>query len=340
MISPTKEQLIQLAKYCNNRTGLAKAMNVNIDDLCKYIKELGISNKELVYCPKSKMLNINKEQLVAALEVCDWHQSNAARLLNSSAPTITRLIKLYNIERVCKKSIKLYEEFKLFNIPIVNTIGLSDVYLRDLIKRIEDKIDIIDDKTWICKYSTTNGYPKLGICVDGVRSSPKIHRLIYFLTKEIIPEDIQLCHIDDNKLNVHPDNLFKGSAKDNMLDKAKKFRTGSDLTSEDVLNIVEMYKTGISQKSIGKKYNKSQVQIGRILLGKSFTHIQREVFRSLTPNRSGVGKPHKMTEENVSQLRSMHKAGISKRKLSKLFGLNSKTVSDIISGNIWKPILD
>ena len=45
-----------------------------------------------------------------------------------------------------------------------------------------------------------------------------VHRLVYMLFVDVIPDEFQINHIDDNKDNNHYSNLYLGTQKDNVQD--------------------------------------------------------------------------------------------------------------------------
>ena len=108
----------------------------------------------------------------------------------------------------------------------------------------------------------TNGYLKVSLRCNGKRYTRNIHRL---LAQTFIPNNENLpCvnHIDGNKTNNSLDNLEWVSysrniqhAYDNFLTKPSKGEDRSQLTNNDVLNIVLMKKSGETLKSISKKFN-------------------------------------------------------------------------------------
>lgn len=340
---PSRQQIIELATKFHSKSDIAKHLRVSVSGLCRYINTLNFSKEELVFLPRVKTSAISKEVLLAALIKCNWHQTEVAIELNSSPSTINRLIDFYEIERVSRDTIELDDTFTILGVPIVNKLGLTDIYLKDLIKRIEEKIEVVDDKTWISKYSTTNGYPKIQIYTNGKNFSHKIHRLIYFMTKQILNTEQCLCHIDDNRLNVHPDNLFVGTRQENNIDKAKKFRTNSELCEADIHNIVYLYDVGgWIQEVIGEKYNISQAQVGRILRGESFKHIPRKIFKSTVLVRTDLGENNvnsKVSNLQVVEMRRLwDNIEASKGELSRKYYLDRKTISSILERKTWKHI--
>lgn len=291
---------------------------------------------------KIKTSNISEADLRNALELCNWHQSETAKMLHSSPATINRLIKFYGIERVVRADIKLDIEFNIFGIPVINKMHFTDVYLADLIKRLEAAINVVGDITWLCDYSTINGYPKIGTYTNGKSVGYRVHRLIYFLTKEILTEDVCLLHKDDNPHNVHPDNLFTGTRAENNNDKAAKFRTGSDLSESDIHHIVELFEThGWSKAAIGAKFDKSTTQITRILTGDAFKHVERKLF--VFPTRTnnvigGISKNTDLTDEKVLEIRKKYTDGVTISELGREYKKDRKTISAIVKRVTWTHI--
>jgi hypothetical protein len=158
----------------------------------------------------------------------------------------------------------------------------------------------IKDECWEWQGKITNaGYGE-------IRNSQKyslVHRLSYEIFKGEIPLDKIVCHECDNKKCINPDHLWIGTYKENY-DYAKfknripdqtgwkhteetkkkfKFRPHADrrgekhhlskFTNEDVLNIRELLKKGVTQKEIASKYGVRQTTISRIKNKDRWNHI-------------------------------------------------------------------
>ena len=137
----------------------------------------------------------------------------------------------------------------------------------------------------------------------------KAHRLSWLLHKGAIPARMCICHTCDNPLCVNPDHLFLGTQGDNNTDRHNKGRDGAAygehngshthpesrprgerhyshthpesrrgeangrarLRTRDVVDIRRMQ--GIAQRRIAKIYGISKSQVGNILRGESWNHV-------------------------------------------------------------------
>ncbi len=89
-----------------------------------------------------------------------------------------------------------------------------------------------------------------------------------------------VCHRCDNRLCGNPAHLFLGSGGDNLQDMKRKGRhlygernTEAKLTTEQVLQIYALGKTGLSQKKIAAQFGIGQMTVCRILRGERWNHL-------------------------------------------------------------------
>jgi len=70
-----------------------------------------------------------------------------------------------------------------------------------------------------------------------------VHRLVYMLFVDVIPDELQVNHIDDNKDNNHFSNLYLGTQRENVQDSIRNnTRVGNykKITVFDKLSLTEM----------------------------------------------------------------------------------------------------
>jgi predicted XRE-type DNA-binding protein len=99
----------------------------------------------------------------------------------------------------------------------------------------------------------------------------------------------ELCalHKCDNPACVNPDHIYAGTQAHNVADMDAKGRrinrplhgsnhSNSKLKENDILQIKILRNMGFKQKEIGSIFGVSQVQIGNILRGKQWNHLQEQ----------------------------------------------------------------
>ena len=115
----------------------------------------------------------------------------------------------------------------------------------------------------------------------------RAHRYSYELTYGAIPAGLNVLHHCDNPGCVRPSHLFAGTHQDNADDRERKNRgnknyekylKGEDvhtvkLTEADVKEIRRKVAKWGDQTAIANEYNVTQVTISRIILRKSWKHI-------------------------------------------------------------------
>lgn len=113
-----------------------------------------------------------------------------------------------------------------------------------------------------------------------------VHRLVYEKYNGIIPDNMVVMHVCDNRACCNIEHLRLGTQQDNMIDKNNKnrgnYNKGEDtysskLSNDDVIKIVhelKNYKRGDLTR-IAKEYNVSVDTIYSIRKNKTWTHIPR-----------------------------------------------------------------
>lgn len=118
----------------------------------------------------------------------------------------------------------------------------------------------------------------------GERRQVYAHRLSYEIHCGQIPEGQQVCHTCDNMKCVKPTHLFLGTQKDNLQDMKSKDRhlygernKKAKLTRDKVIRIHALWAEGVSQGDIGNAFGVSQGVVWRILHGKAWESVYREI---------------------------------------------------------------
>lgn len=157
------------------------------------------------------------------------------------------------------------------------------------IERVLDKvIPIPFSGCWIFMGATNHfGY---GIAGTGGRGEPvdRVHRIAYKYFKGEIPKGMFVCHTCDIPSCCNPDHLFLGTNQDNVNDMVKKKRNskpprnphivgsahpGAKLTEDQVLEIRDLYRKGITQKILAEQYGVARQSISKIVNNKRFKHV-------------------------------------------------------------------
>lgn len=123
-----------------------------------------------------------------------------------------------------------------------------------------------------------NGYGRYG-----VRSLPKLHlahRAAWYLFREGMTANTEVCHHCDNPSCVNPNHLFLGTRGDNARDMVEKGRSNRGtkhpnhkLTDEHVAEIKGRLAAGGSQASLARQFGVAQSTVSRINSGDLWGHI-------------------------------------------------------------------
>jgi hypothetical protein len=121
----------------------------------------------------------------------------------------------------------------------------------------------------------TTGYG--GLSVGG--KSLRAHRRAYELAYGPVAEGVMVCHRCDNRRCVNVAHLFLGSHADNMADLSSKQRRHGErnsrakLSTEQVLEIRRLWRSGVQQKDLAKTYGVGKTQMSVIVRGLQWSHV-------------------------------------------------------------------
>lgn len=108
------------------------------------------------------------------------------------------------------------------------------------------------------------------------------HRASWAINRGPVPSGLCVLHQCDNPLCVNPAHLFLGTHGDNSRDRCAKLRgafgerNGNAFLSEgDVRSIRSECASGIPQRNLAKKHRVTQSAISKIVLGKTWRHLDR-----------------------------------------------------------------
>lgn len=128
----------------------------------------------------------------------------------------------------------------------------------------------------------SDGYYCVTVGVNGNRTVMRVHRIIALAFIENPLNLPEVDHIDNDRTNNHVSNLQWISSSDNKnkipYDRRSKPRQGEKngraiLTEKEVLEIRELYKTGIKISDIAKRYNRGHSTILNIVHRNTWKHI-------------------------------------------------------------------
>lgn len=136
--------------------------------------------------------------------------------------------------------------------------------------------------------SMSDGYPVVMFYDPLTRTRRKVfaHRIVWMLVSgEMIPEPMQVNHIDGVRANNYPSNLELVTPSENVkhgirvLGRKAKAQDGEDnaqakLTPNQVNEIRALWDAkAMSQKALGKRFGVGQATISAVVLRKSWRHL-------------------------------------------------------------------
>jgi hypothetical protein len=229
---------------------------------CRWIRLAGIAWGGLFIAMKSKL---TEDQVREIHALCD------GRVISDSA-----IGAMYGVSNTTVSDIKNGNTWRRLVLgPCAN---LQNWKTRSIRQRILDgsKLNLVSG-CWEWQHGT------LAVKYGGMKilgKSKYVHRLAYEEFVMPIPKGMFVCHLCDNPICCNPDHLFLGTNKDNMDDKVAKGRQQrgskqvlSKLKENDVVKIVEMLMSGLSQTSVAAVFGISKSVVSSISTGRAWRHV-------------------------------------------------------------------
>lgn len=114
-----------------------------------------------------------------------------------------------------------------------------------------------------------------------IRHRFRAHRVAYFLTHGVLPDDLCVCHTCDNSICVNPAHLFLGTGLQNVQDRTNKKRDARGerhgmhrLTTKQVKKLRRLRKTKkLSYRALGEMFGVSTTHAGWLVRRISWKHV-------------------------------------------------------------------
>ena len=151
--------------------------------------------------------------------------------------------------------------------------------------RLMSKAKEDDNGCWVWQpYKDKDGYGKIDLKINGIRSCIGAHRVSYATFIGAIPEGVNVLHHCDNPACINPEHLFLGTQKDNMEDMYAKGRENylvgescswSKLAENKVKVIRATCKyTNLTNKEIGEIFNVKSGTISAVNNRRRWKHVK------------------------------------------------------------------
>lgn len=177
----------------------------------------------------------------------------------------------------------------------------------------------------------------------------KAHRVAWMIQNGPIPGGSVIMHECDNppcvrhiKLGTQQDNVDDAMSKGRMVTwrergapcRQGEATTGAKLTEADVMDIRTSL---LSAPALADKYGVFVNTIRSVRRGRTWRHLPLGVQGSTRGSRSALAK---INEDQVREIRSMRRSGMSAADISKETHIPQSTIFGVLSGRTWSHVED
>ncbi len=181
-------------------------------------------------------------------------------------------------------------------------------------------------------------YPKVCLSLKGKRYYRSVHSLVMLAFVGECPDELEILHADNNKLNARLSNLSYGTHAKNIQDAQ---RTGvkpigsamdnTSLTERDVLSMRQYYLDGLLHSDLSIKYGVSRAVVQSILTSKTWKHIaciHPDAYKEqMALNKRRQRKRTTITEELVALIKRLYSEGLSLGSIANRLDISKSCVA-------------
>lgn len=194
------------------------------------------------------------------------------------------------------------------------------------------------------KGKDNKGYRYVTLYEDGLPDDWPVHQLILLTFVGPLPEGQETRHKNGIRNDNRLENLHYGTRKQNAEDCVEHgtqphgaTHGRSKLTEDQAKEIINYRINGVRNGELAEMYGVSKALISLILHGRIWTHLPRPDKYVPIPRKKQTPAAW-LTEEQVIEIRKMHKAGWLQREIADRFEVSQTTISHIIRGDTWSHV--
>lgn len=203
--------------------------------------------------------------------------------------------------------------------------------VKSLPRLIKSKTGNYYSKEKIIKLSIgTTGYYFFNVCINGKAKSVAIHKMVALTFIGSRPENMDIRHLDGNKLNNHISNLCYGTRQQNIEDTQRhgNFKiTNKKLSEKDIIKI---RKSKISYKELAKKYNVKINTIKHVRSNISWFDKFGKIERNIKRNEN-----HPMAKLSNLQVRKILKSNKKYKDIAIKYNVSYSSIEKIKRWYTW-----